>query len=161
MTFTIAPMRPATIHQLAFGDYERAVSTAWWRGWFHRFTRQCNDLLAFEQIRPCLAHNGHHALGLKVVPLDKIIGSEGRARDFDRAFFPRQRHTKERWLNIASAFHAQVPLPPVDLVKVGDIYFVKDGHHRISVARAQGQAFVDAQVTEVDLPHDVQVLTEC
>jgi len=49
----------------------------------------------------------------------------------------------------------------VDLVKVGDIYFVKDGHHRISVARAQGQAFVDAQVTEVDLPHNMQVLAEC
>jgi hypothetical protein len=150
-----------TFHQRAFNDYERAVYKARWRGWFSWFTRQCNDLLAFDQIRPCLAHRGQHALGLKIVPLDKIVGSEGRARDFDRAFFPRQIHTKERWLSIARAFYAQVPLPPVALVKVGDSYFVTDGHHRISVARAHGQDFVDAHITEVDLPNDAKVLTEC
>jgi hypothetical protein len=153
MTFT-------TVHRQAFNDYERAVYKAQWRSWFHWFTRQGNDLLAFEQIRPRLAHSGQHTLGLKIVPLDQIVGSEGRARDFDRAFFPRQMHTKERWLNIARAFYAEIPLPPVELVKVGDSYFVMDGHHRLSVARAHGQDFVDAQVTEVDLPNGAPVLTE-
>jgi hypothetical protein len=154
-------MTATTFHQRAFDDYERAVYQARWRDWLSWFTRKCNNLLAFEQIRPCLAHRQQHALGLKIVPLDKIGGSEGRVRDFDRAFFPRQLHTKERWLSIDRAFYAEVPLPPVELVKVGDIYFVVDGHHRISVARARGQEFVDAHVTEIDLPNSAEVLSKC
>ncbi|CAN5473966.1 hypothetical protein BH10CHL1_BH10CHL1_44950 [soil metagenome] len=158
---TFKTMRLTTIHQLAFNDYERAVYKARWRSLLRWLTRQCNDLLVFDQIRPCLVHRGQHALGLKIVPLDQIVGSEGRARDFDRAFFPRQIHTKERWLSIARAFYAQVPLPPVELVKVGDSYFVIDGHHRLSVARAHGQDFVDAHVTEIDLRNDTKALAEC
>lgn len=154
-------MSSTTFHQLAFADYERAVYKARWRDWRSWFTRQCNDLLAFEQIRPCLAHRQQHALGLKVVPLDKIVGSEGRAHDFDRAFFPRQIHTKERWLSIDRAHYAEIPLPPVELVKVGESYFVVDGHHRVSVARTRGQEFVDAHVTEIDLPNDGVALPIC
>ena len=145
-------MSTTTWTQLAFDDFERAAQQAWWRDWRSWLTRKCNDLLAFEQIRACLPIKGQRALGLRVVPLDKIIGSEGRTRDFDRAFFPRQRHTKERWISIDRALYAEVPLPPVDLIKMGEGYFVIDGHHRISVARARGQDFIDAHVTEIDVP---------
>lgn len=157
---TIHFMTSTTFDYCAFEDYQRAVHKARWRDWFSWLTRKCNDLLAFEQIRPSLAHQGNHLLGLQVVPLDKIAGSEGRVHDFDRAFFPRQIHTKERWLSIARAFYAQVPLPPVDLIKVGEMYFVIDGHHRISVARVYGQEFIDAYVTEIALPNGASVRAE-
>ena len=76
----------------------------------------------------------------------------GRYRDFDRAFLPRQERTRGRWVNVDSAHHEDIILPPVDLYKVGEIYFVRDGNHRISVAREQGQDFIDAHVTEIEVP---------
>jgi hypothetical protein len=88
-----------------------------------------------------------HALGLKTVPIRQIQGSEGRPLDFDRRFRPLRPQSKERWISIAVAREQDVPLPPVDLVKVGDHYFVRDGHHRISVAWTYGQIDIDAQVT--------------
>jgi hypothetical protein len=149
-------MTTISYNQAAFYDFERAVRKAAWRDRISWLTRKCNDLLSFEQIRRCLSLKGQHPLGLQIVALDKIVGSEGRAHDFDRAFFPRSAHTQQRWIGIAQANYAQVPLPPVDLVKIGENYFVTDGHHRISVARAQGQDFIDAYVTEIDIPISVE-----
>lgn len=85
--------------------------------------------------------------GVTTVPLDQIRGSEGRVRDFDPEFRPLKAHNAERWINIAIARMREVPLPPVELVRVNDSYYVRDGHHRISVARAFQQADIDAQVT--------------
>ena len=84
--------------------------------------------------------------GRRTVPIAQIGGSEGRAGDFDRDFNPLQDYTRERWLGIAGARERGKALPPVSLVQVGDIYFVKDGHHRISVARALGQKAIEARV---------------
>jgi nucleotide-binding universal stress UspA family protein len=81
--------------------------------------------------------------------VDSIIGSLGRSRDFDRVFRPVQRHSRGKWLSVDSAFLAGVGLPPISLYKVGDAYFVVDGHHRVSVARENGQTFIDAEVIEV------------
>jgi hypothetical protein len=85
-------------------------------------------------------------VGRRTVPIAQIKGSEGRAGDFDRDFNPLQDYTRERWLGIAGARERGQALPPVSLVQVGDIYFVKDGHHRISVARALGQKAIEAKV---------------
>ena len=79
--------------------------------------------------------------------LRRIQGSEGRCRDFDRGFAPLQDHTRERWLSVAVAWLQGHALPAVDLVEVGELYFVRDGHHRISVARALGCVDIDASVT--------------
>ncbi len=84
--------------------------------------------------------------GRRTVPIAQIGGSEGRAGDFDRDFNPLQDYTRERWLGIAAARERGQALPPVSLAQVGDIYFVKDGHHRISVARALGQKAIEAKV---------------
>jgi hypothetical protein len=81
------------------------------------------------------------------VPIAQIVGSQGRCGDFDRDFYPLHDHNRERWLRIAAARRRATPLPPVDLVQVGDLYFVQDGHHRISVARALGQPDIEARVT--------------
>lgn len=82
----------------------------------------------------------------RLVPITQIVGSEDRCGDFDRDFNPFHDHTRERWLRIAAARRRGTPLPPVDLVQVGDLYFVQDGHHRISVGRALGQSDVEARV---------------
>ena len=82
------------------------------------------------------------------VNINQIKGSEGRCQDFDQKFNPLKSHNCERWLNIASAWQRGVNLPAIDLIKVQDVYVVRDGHHRISVARYLGCAYLDAHVTE-------------
>jgi len=77
----------------------------------------------------------------------QIRGSEGRSREFDAYFRPLQTHTKHRWVNIAVAQQEGQPLPPVELIQIGDVYFVRDGHHRISVAHVLGQEEIEAEVT--------------
>jgi hypothetical protein len=89
---------------------------------------------------------GGRSLGLRSVAIDQIVGSEGRCADFDRDFHPLQSHTAQRWQRVATARGDGMALPPVELIKVGGEYYVRDGHHRISVARAQGQRCIDAIV---------------
>lgn len=84
--------------------------------------------------------------GVVNVPLDKIVGSEGRNQDFDDAFNPRRDFLRDRWIGIAVARRRGVNLPPVDLIQVGDEYYVQDGNHRVSVAKAAGQAQIEARI---------------
>jgi hypothetical protein len=86
---------------------------------------------------------------MQVVDIDKIIGSEGRYRDFNSAFLPKTEHTRSRWESVDKAHIQDVILPPIKLYKVGNFYFVRDGNHRVSVARIQGVAAIDAEVTEL------------
>lgn len=86
---------------------------------------------------------------MQVVPLEKIIGSEGRYRDFNAAFLPKKEHTRKRWESIDKAHLQDIILPPIKLYKVGDYFFVRDGNHRVSVARLQGVFAIDAEVTEL------------
>ena len=103
-------------------------------------------LLALEEIYATCAAHTHHCAGIQMVPISQIRGSEGRSYDFDRDFNPLQDHNKGRWLSVAGALCQGKALPPVELVQVGDVYFVQDGHHRISVARALGQQAIEARV---------------
>jgi len=89
-----------------------------------------------------------HSIGTRTVRIDQIKGSAGRCQDFDQDFNPLKTHNRARWLNIAHAWLSEIYLPPVELIKVKDNYFVRDGHHRISVARYLGVDFIDALVTE-------------
>jgi hypothetical protein len=108
--------------------------------------RRSGCLLDLKRIKAnCEARTCCEA-GRRTVPIAQIGGSEGRAGDFDRDWNPLQDHTRERWLSIAAARERGETLPPVSLVQVEDTYFVKDGHHRISVARAFGQNTIEAQV---------------
>ncbi|TET53342.1 MAG: hypothetical protein E3J64_03780, partial [Anaerolineales bacterium] len=107
-----------------------------------------NKLLRWEEVKDKLQLRGQHYRGIRSVPVDEIVGSVGRYQDFDRAFLPRQDSTASRWKSIAKAYFGDVGLPPVKLYQVGDAYFVLDGHHRVSVARAQGVLYVDAEVSE-------------
>jgi hypothetical protein len=149
MMMNINPKFASRFDKIMTADFERAFFIAKMRGWVSRLTHKCNSLLSLHQMRTAMAGHAQHVLGLQAVALDKIVGSEGRVHDFDRAFFPRTKHSKGRWINIAAAINDDIPLPPVELYKIGDIYFVSDGHHRISVARIRGQRYIDAQVTEI------------
>jgi nucleotide-binding universal stress UspA family protein len=130
-------------------DFSRAKRQAMMRRIWAQVTGQNNDLIPFEDLRKTLGLINQRYRGVQPVPLDKIIGSLGRSRDFDRVFLPTQGHSQRKWLSIDSAHMEGVTLPPVQLYKVGDAYFVVDGHHRVSVARQKEQAFIDAEVTEV------------
>ena len=139
------------INQFAQQDYERAMSKGFWRKILTWIRGESNELLPFDEVREKLKIQGQRYAGLQQIPIDLILGSVGRYRDFDRIFLPKQRRTKDRWVNIDKAHYEQIPLPPVDLYQIGEIYFVKDGNHRVSVARGRGQEFVDAYVTVVDI----------
>ena len=114
--------------------------------------RQPTDVghvLPFEEVVDALGLRTQRSLGQRVIPLECIVGSVDRTRDFDRGFRPTSERTRPRWERIAQAHHRGEALPPIDVYKVGDLYFVKDGNHRVSVARALGHTDIDAHVTEV------------
>ena len=137
-------------------DWQRARRQALWAAVMDVFGGRPGELLPLEEIRSRLNIRGSRYLGLQEVALDQIVGSEGRYADFDRRFLPRAERTAERWMNVDRAQYEDKNLPPVELYKIGDIYFVKDGNHRISVARQRGMSHIDAYVTEyqVDVPLD-------
>ncbi|HEY3310357.1 MAG TPA: DUF4032 domain-containing protein [Anaerolineales bacterium] len=132
--------------------------------------RQPNRLLSFEDIKEKLRVGGPIYNGIKTIRIEQIVGSLNRYQDFDRAFLPVQDKTAERWRRVDLAFYKDISLPPVVLYKVGQVYFVMDGHHRVSVAREQGQEFIEAEIrecaTKVDVtidnlrPEDIEILSE-
>lgn len=106
-------------------------------------------ILPYEEVVEALGFVSEHRVGLQVVPLDAIVGTVDRGRDFDRRFRPTSGRVRSRWEHIAEAMRRGEPMPPVDLAKIGELYFVRDGHHRVSVARALGWKDIEAYVTEV------------
>ncbi len=140
-----------SIDHLANQDYERAIWKSLWRMMITWLTGDTNELLPFDEVKGRLPARGQHYVGLRQVQIDRIVGSMGRYRDFDRAFLPKQQRTRDRWVSIDKAHLTEVPLPPVELYQMGEIYFVKDGNHRVSVARERGQEFIDAFITEIDI----------
>ena len=117
-------------------------------GWIRRLLAggPCH-LLDLGRVEAACKIRERFDLGTRPVPIGRILGSEGRCKDFDAGFRPLRAHNQARWVRVAEAMYMGVALPPVDLIQVGDRYFVRDGHHRISVARALGQAEVEAHVT--------------
>ena len=107
------------------------------------------ELLSFTDIKNWLKPKNEVYLGMQVVPVNLIAGSEGRYKDFDNHFFPRNMHLKNRWRRIDDAHLRDVILPPIQLYEIGGLYFVRDGNHRVSVARAQGVECIDAEVTSL------------
>lgn len=109
---------------------------------------EANTLLSYEQVRAMLPITGQVERGVRQVPLAAIRGSVDRYRDFDSQFLPRNRTTRERWERLDRAALAGQYVPPIQLYQMGDIYFVKDGNHRVSVARRQGASDIEAEVIE-------------
>jgi hypothetical protein len=106
-------------------------------------------ILPFEEVVAALGRTGERPLGLQTIDIASIVGTVDRTRDFDRDFRPTTPRTRERWERIAAAQRRGESMPPIDVYRVGELHFVRDGHHRVSVARAQGLSTIEARVTEV------------
>ncbi len=132
-------------------DFSRARRRALLRRVLARFRNNpaSNRLLCFDDLRRALQADNRRYLGRSVVEVEKIVGSVGRRKDFDGSFLPAKASVAERWKRIDRAFHRGEDLPPVELYKIGDAYFVRDGNHRVSVARQIGGEMIDAEVIEL------------
>jgi hypothetical protein len=117
-----------------------------------RLRREPDDvttILPFEEVVAALGRTGERPLGLQTIDVDSIVGTVDRTREFDRDFRPTTPRMRERWERIAEAQRRGEDMPPIDVYRVGELHFVRDGHHRVSVARAQGRGTIEANVTEV------------
>jgi hypothetical protein len=118
-------------------------------GRLRREPSDVNVILPFEEVVAALGRRGERRLGLRTIPLDSIVGTVDRSREFDRSFNPTSPRVRQRWERIALAQRKGKALPPIDVYRIGELHFVRDGHHRVSVARAQGHSHIEAYVTEV------------
>lgn len=114
------------------------------------FTGRRDDLLSYTAVKDILHPAEETYRGVLPVRVANIVGSEGRYNDFTRSFLPRHRHMRGRWIHIGAAMYQDVALPAVRLYEIGGAYFVRDGNHRVSVAKNSGVEFVDAEVTTLD-----------
>src|ERR671917_1654244 len=132
-------------------DFTRARRRAFLRriGAFLRRDPGSNRLLSFDEVKSALGAVEQVYLGMRTVPVEKIVGSVGRHRDFDWAFLPSKGDLGERWKRIDQMMHRAEELPPISLYKLGDAYFVRDGNHRVSVAHQLGVEMIDAEVVEL------------
>ena len=133
----------------AQSDFNKARTREFFSRVLHILKPQKNQLLNFHDIKSLLRPQGEIYRGMQVVDIENIIGSEGRYRDFNSAFLPKSDHVRSRWESVDTAHIQDVILPPIKLYKVGSFYFVRDGNHRVSVARMQAVAAIDAEVTEL------------
>jgi uncharacterized protein (TIGR00730 family) len=145
-------VEPAVRHQA-----DSAFSVARRRAAFQRIwgllTGQARGhLLSFEEVRDRLNIRGQHYAGVQTIPIEKIAGTVGRYQEFNRAFLPTQEFIRERWKGVYTAAHSAAGLPPIDVYQIGDVYFVRDGHHRVSVLKELGATTVEAVVTELETP---------
>ena len=138
---------PANKPMMVRGAMAQQFNKAAARAKFRRFISWINGRSTQLQSMKSLSQTGNKPMpGIQQIALDDIIGSEGRCSDFDNQFLPLQYHNRDRWVNIALARYNHVTLPPVELVCTNAGYFVRDGHHRVSVAKAWGQAVIEAVV---------------
>jgi hypothetical protein len=152
------------LNEQADKDFSRARRKAFLRrvGAYLRNDPGSNRLLSFDEVKSALGAVEQVYLGMRTVPVAKIVGSVGRHRDFDRAFLPSKGDLGARWKNIDQMMHRAEELPPISLYKIGDAYFVRDGNHRVSVARQRGVEMIDAEVIELRsrVPIDSELTAE-
>lgn len=132
----------------ARSDFQRSLFKAFMNRVWATLSGNPTTLLSYDEIKEKLHIGGPIYRGVQTVRVDQIAGSLNRYHEFDRVFLPASEKLAARWQSVNRAFYQEVSLPPVVLYKVGQVYFVVDGHHRVSVARGQGQVYIDAEVRE-------------
>jgi hypothetical protein len=137
-----------SISEQARADFQQARFRAFMNRIWATLSGQPSTLLSYDEIKEKLHIGGPIYRGVKTVRVDQIAGSLNRYHEFDRVFLPASDKLEERWTSVNRAFYQEISLPPVVLYKVGEVYFVVDGHHRVSVARRQGQIYIEAEVRE-------------
>ena len=129
-------------------DFQRARFKAFLNRAWATLSGQPTTLLSYDEIKEKLHIGGPIYRGVQTVRVEQIAGSLNRYHEFDRVFQPASDKLAQRWQSVNRAFYQEISLPPVVLYKVGEVYFVVDGHHRVSVARQQGQIYIEAEVRE-------------
>src|SRR3954465_3409297 len=140
---------PQADAQFDFGRARRRRALSRVAGALRREPSDVNVILPFEEVVEALGRRGEKRLGLETIDLDSIVGTVDRQREFDRAFRPTSGRGRMRWGGIARASRKGQAMPPIDVYRIGEVHFVKDGHHRVSVARELGHHEIEARVTEV------------
>lgn len=148
------------INERVRADFQRARFKSFINQAFSLISGKKNNLLSYDEIKETLKIGGPIYRGVKTVKVSQIIGSLNRYHEFDSAFLPKEDELATRWQKVDRAFYEDIHLPPIVLYKVGEIYFVVDGHHRVSVAREQGQDFIEAEVrecaTRINITHAIK-----
>ena len=134
----------------ASDDFSRAKNKARMQTIMNALRWKNPNLLSFYEVTSLIKPKSETYLGMRTIPVEKIIGSEGRYHDFSAAFFPKREMLRHRWESIDSAVLDNVILPPISVYSLGGYYFVRDGNHRVSVAKSKGVEFIDAEVVELD-----------
>ncbi len=137
-------------------EYNAARRKAFVEEMLSHVTGRPSDLLPFEEVRQSLRLQDSTYKGLHEIELDKIVGSVGRYRDFTRTFLPKSDRSEDRWRRVDAVTHDMVGTPPIEVFKIGDVYFVRDGNHRVSVARAHGAKTIEAYVIEYKTPIPIE-----
>lgn len=131
-------------------DFSRAKTRARFQSLLNTLTWKNTDLLSFYEVTSIIKPKSETYRGMQTIPVSRIIGSEGRYHDFSSAFFPKREMLRNRWESVDRAVLSDIVLPPISVFSLGGYYFVRDGNHRVSVAKAQGVEFIDAEVVELD-----------
>ncbi|MBQ5998494.1 MAG: transcriptional regulator [Treponema sp.] len=132
--------------QEAENDFIKARNKALFNEIQHFLNPEEAKMISLKAVKKLLKPESETYVGMQVVPISKIIGSEGRYKDFDNQFFPKKSIIKERWEHVDEAIINDIVLPPIKVYELGGLYFVRDGNHRVSVAKAKGVEFIDAEV---------------
>ena len=130
-------------------DFNKAHSKALFNEIQHFLNPEEATLISFSEVKSLLKPKDEIYVGLKTIPIDKIVGSEGRYKDFDNRFFPKSGFLRERWKHVDAAQYESIILPPIKVYELGGLYFVRDGNHRVSVAKARGIEFIDAEIVSL------------
>ena len=133
----------------AIEDFQKAHRKADLEQILGFITGKSNYLLSYNEVVEKLHEKSRKALGLQSIPLDAVTGSVGRYRDFNRSFLPRSANIEDRWARVKVAMNTFRGVPPIEVYKIGEVYFVLDGNHRVSVAREMGLKSIQAYVTEI------------
>ncbi len=143
-------MSENTYFHLAREDFGRARKKEIVGRILNMLSSHKDEMLSLGDVRSLLKPESEHYRGMQTVLLQKIVGSEGRYQDFNRAFLPRHDKLMSRWTRVDVAHYQNVVLPPIKLFEIGGMYFVRDGNHRVSVAKAKGAEFIDAEVVSLE-----------
>lgn len=127
----------------AESDFARARNKALFNEIQHLLTPEEAAMISLKAVRNLIKTQSETYIGMKVIPINKIVGSEGRYKDFDNQFFPKRSIIRERWEHVDEAVIKDIVLPPIKVYELGGLYFVRDGNHRVSVAKAKGVEFID------------------
>ena len=143
------PENAGNDHIQASQDFNRARNRAILSRIQHFMNSDRDNLLSFNDVKKILKPRNEVYRGMQTIPISKIVGSEGRYRDFNRYFLPRSEFLRARWERVDMAKIRDIPLPAIQLYEIGGAYFVRDGNHRVSVIRSQGGEEIDAEVTSL------------